>query len=118
MRVRLLKKENNLYLQLPNEFASLSEVEISQLKGQYWLLSPPIPENKTTIQNQPLKNPQAVQSKKPELSEAEDKILKKLLSIKFEQRTPTRIERTFSKFEKDVLRQLIKKGHIQVFYGK
>lgn len=117
MKAKLIKKENKVYVQLPEEFASLSEVEVSQLKGLYWLISPPIQEAAERKLSKAVEEKQNAKPPKPELTAPEDKVLQKLLAIRFEGRTPSRIEKLFSLEEQDVLRQLIKKGYVQVFYG-
>ncbi|MBN1169779.1 hypothetical protein JXA56_02040 [Candidatus Micrarchaeota archaeon] len=92
---RILKKENKAYLELPKELMEYDEVELFQLKEGYLLV------------------PVEVRVK-----EAEIAVIRKLLAIKFENRTPSVIEKEFVDVEKILLRELEKKGLVNIFRGK
>ncbi len=108
MSAKIIRKNGKSYIQLPESFSELEEVELFQLKGNFWLLSAP------------LGKPGGKEEEKPEkrLTQAEKSVLQKLMEIRFADRTPSKIEKTFSPEEKALVRQLIKQGLIQVFYGK
>lgn len=106
MGIKLIKKNGKSYIELPEVFNQLDEVELFQLKENFWLLSAPLAK--------------AAEEKKEgkKLSDAEKAVLHKLMEIRFADRTPSKIEKTFSADEKNTVRGLIKRGFIQVFYGK
>ncbi len=108
MEAKLIKKNGKCYVQLPDSFANLDEVELFQLKENFWLLSAP-------LGTKPAAKPTA-ESKT--LTDAEKSVLQKLTKIRFADRTPSNIEKAFSPAEQETVRQLIKKGALQVFYGK
>lgn len=47
MRIRVLKRQNSSYLELPKEIASEDELELFTLKPGYYLLSVPIGQSRT-----------------------------------------------------------------------
>jgi hypothetical protein len=106
MRSRVLKRQNNSYLELPQEMAGQDEVELFQLKPGYYLLTIPLGDAKAT----------AVETKTG-ISEAERAVLLKLLSIKFEKRVPAYVSKVMSEGEMTVLKELERKGMINVFKG-
>ncbi len=103
MKIRLIKKNGNAYIQLPGQFKQLDEIEIFNLRDDFWLISAPLPKP-------------AIEGGKS-LSSGEKSVLHKLMKIRFADRTPSKIEKMFSADEKSVVRALIKKGLLQVFYG-
>lgn len=114
MGIRLIKKNGKSYIQLPDEFNQLDEVDLFHLKENFWLVSPVL------VKEAKLETKEEKHEIKEEkkLSEAEKVVLHKLMKIRFADRTPSNIEKTFSADEKGTVRQLIKKGFVQVFYGK
>ncbi len=111
MGVKLIKKNGKSYAQLPDSFNEIDEIELFQLRGNFWLLSAPLG----------AKTPEAAAAPpapKSPLSSEEKSVLQKLMKIRFADRTPPSIEKTFSGGEKETVRDLIKKGLLQVFYGK
>lgn len=108
MRVKILRKNGSSYIQLPEGFAA-EEVELFQLRDQFYLISPILQQEKKA------EKPKEEEKK---LSEPEIAVLQKLMKIRFADRTPTHIEKSFSPLEQNVVRQLIKKNFIQVFFGK
>ena len=102
-RVRIIKKDGQAYLKLPNEFAELEEMEVFALRDGYYLLSVPL---------------ESVRSPRQEtkaLTESEKLMLKKLLDVKFQNRTPKNLDKTLKEDEKDLLGSLIKKGFVNIF---
>lgn len=116
MKVRIIKKDDKCYVQLPQELMQNEEVEIFSLRDGYYLLS-------VSLQNAPqtLAGKQTDEFKKQEtgstLTEEEREILKKLTSVKFENRTPAHVAKNFSEKEKQVLTNMEKKGYLNVFRG-
>lgn len=98
-KVRILKRQEKAYLELPPEMLKYDELELFQLKEGYYLLSMPLRARK-------------------ELSESEKQVLRKLVSIRFEKRTPAYVAKVLSEQEKGMLEGLEKRGHINVFRGK
>jgi hypothetical protein len=101
--MKIMKKNGNSYIQLPDEFSQWEDVELFKLKDGYYLLTVPLGKPKA-------------QFKIP--NEAEKKVLKRLLSIKFQNRTPAYVNNVLSPEEKDVLKQLEEKKFINVFRGR
>jgi hypothetical protein len=102
-KARVLKKNDKAYLELPGEVAAYTEMEVFQLKEGYYLLTVPLG-----------KSPE----KEKKISESEKAVMKKLLSIRFEKRTPPYVAKVLSEEEKSILGSLIEKGHVNVFKGK
>ena len=102
-RVRVLKRQNNAYLELPPEMASYDEVELFPLKEGYYLLSAPL--------GRPEAKPQ------PKGDDGERALLKKLLAIRFENRTPAYVTKALNDEEKMVLTELERTGLVNVFRG-
>ncbi|MBU0532367.1 hypothetical protein KKB44_02635 [Candidatus Micrarchaeota archaeon] len=98
-KVRILKKQGKAYLELPSETLNCDELELFLLKEGYYLLSIPL-------------------GKKDELSEAEKELLRKLLSIRFEKRTPPYVAKVLSDAEKEMLKSLEQRKHVNVFRGQ
>lgn len=109
-RVRIFRKQNSGYIELPKEMLGYDELELFQLKDGYYLLSVPLGEA-------------AKEQKAPARSEgvitpAERQVLKRLLAIRFEKRTPPYVAKELSEQEMFVLRELERKGFVNVFKGQ
>lgn len=110
-RIKIIKKGSEAYLQLPSEFANSDELELFALRDGYYLLSVPLDNAGPKTQNsQPITQNQ--------LSENEKLLLKNLLSIKFERRTPKNIDKMLEDNERTLLANLIKKEFVNVFKSK
>jgi len=105
VRRGVLKKGEKYYLELPNEFSSVNDVELFPLKEGYYLLSIPL-ERRTE------------KTVKKQLMDAEKAVLKKLTGIKFEKRTPEYVNKMLTAGEKKVLGYLEKKGYVNQFKSK
>jgi len=92
---RILKKDNKAYLELPQEMMEYDEAEVFQLKEGYLVV------------------PVAVKVKEAELA-----VIRKLLDMKFESRTPSVIEKEFTEVERILLKELERKGLVNLFRGK
>ena len=109
-RIKIIKKGSEAYLQLPSEFENLDELEMFALRDGYYLLSVPLDNAELKTNNQkPITN---------NLSENEKLLLKNLLSIKFEKRTPKNIDKMLEDNERVLLANLIKNGFVNVFKSK
>jgi predicted DNA-binding protein (UPF0251 family) len=94
---RILKKQNKAYLELPKEMLDYDEAEVIRLSdGQYLV--------------------RAVEGSR--ISEIERIVLKKLLSIRFDRRTPANVEKELTEAERFILKGLEKKGMVNVFKGR
>lgn len=126
MSIKIIKKNGKCYIELPGVFNTLNEVELFPLRGHFWLMSAPLNSKielnsmgKGTTCSVCIENiKQTVKPFGKKLSPEENAVLQKLLQIKFADRTPLTIERLFSSEEKNIVRQLLKKGWIAIFYGK
>ena len=103
MRVRVIKRQNNSYLELPQDLSNHEEIELFPLKPGYYLLSLPLGQE----ESKPINSDQ--------ISDAESAVLTKLLSIRFEQRVPAYVNKVLGKDEKPVLTELERKGLVNVF---
>ncbi|MFA6530471.1 MAG: hypothetical protein WCT31_01980 [Candidatus Micrarchaeia archaeon] len=145
MKSRVLKKNEKCYLQLPPEFAGIDEVEIFQLRDGYYLLSIPL-EGKNDIDKVKIENglkeeheldeqaiekwkrekagnPEPQKTKNPETkengpNEKEKTLLRKLVGVKFENRTPAYVSKYFTDSEQKMLVEMEKKGYLNLFKGK
>jgi len=111
--MRIIKKDGKNYIRLPDEFSEVGDAELFRLKDGYYLLSVPL--------GKPAVKPEA----KPKTTEgyqipteAEKNVLKHLLSIKFQNRTPEYVNKVLSEDEKKVIRELEEKKFINVFKGR
>jgi len=104
-RVRILRRQNAGYIELPKELLGHEELELFQLKDGYYLLSIPL-------------GPGGATREEGVVSAAERQVLKKLLSIRFEQRTPPNVAKELSGQELSVLSELERKGFVNVFRGQ
>ncbi len=94
---RILKKQGKAYLELPKEMLDYDEAEVVRLDdGQYVV--------------------KAVEVKM--VAEVEKIVLKKLLSIRFDRRTPANVEKELTEAERYILKDLEKKGMVNVFKGR
>ena len=103
-RVRVLKRQNSAYLELPPELLNYDEVELFPLKEGYYLLSVPLGAREVKPQQ---KGDDA----------GERGLLKKLLAIRFENRTPAQVNKALDDEEKTILKELERKGLVNVFRG-
>ncbi len=120
-KVRILKKQNQAYLELPPELFNQEEVELFKLKDGFYLLSLPLDSSQSTSvsQHQTTQNSQSANSapKKDskDISKDERVVLKKLLAIRFENRIPPNVNKTFSDPEKKILKDLEAKKFLTIF---
>lgn len=102
-KVRILKRNGKSYLELPPEAAGYGELELFHLREGYYLISLPLGEM-----------PQG----KGLLDDSEKMLLKKLLSIRFEKRTPPYVSKAFSEGEMAKLKELERRKLVNVFRSK
>jgi len=127
-KVRVLKQQNRSFVELPPELRDQQEMEIFQLREGYYLLTVPLGQQtgqKEDKQTQPAQS-QSFQPAKgageagsggPGMGESERMVLRKLLAIRFEMRTPANVARQLSKEELELLKQLERRGFVNVFRG-
>jgi len=101
VKVRKTKEGAELSGSLPSEIANASSLEVFLLRDGIYLLS-----IKGAIGGQKAAGP---------LSEQERALVKKLLAIRFEKRTPAEVDRTLSSQEKATLASLVEKKVVNVF---
>jgi hypothetical protein len=126
MRVRVLRRQNSSYLELPQEMAGNEELELFQLKPGYYLLSVPFGAEsggqsaKTGAQESEgtrIAQQKPVLGAAEQLTSAERAVLQKLLAIRFDQRIPANVSRMLDDGEKAVLKELERRGLVNVFKG-
>lgn len=103
-KLRVIRRQEKGYIELPPEIAGAEELELYALKEGFYLLSVPL-------------GASAPAGEKGRLSEGETNVLRKLLSIRFENRTPAYVGKALSGAELDVLRELEKRRLVNVFRG-
>ena len=108
MKTRILKKNGKNYIQLPEEFSELEDAEFFKLKNGYYLVTVPLGKTVEKPKQEGFQIPTG----------AEKKVLKHLLSIKFQNRTPEYVNKVLSPEEKNVLGELERKRFINVFKGR
>ena len=95
--MKIIRKGGKAYLELPDEF--YDGAEFFRLRDGYYLLSVPLGKKAAAVQKTEIQIP----------TEAEKKVLKHLLSIKFQNRTPDYVAKVLSAEEKKVLKELEEK---------
>ncbi len=108
MKIKIVKKGGGAYIELPGEFSQVEDVELFKLREGYYLVTLPLGAAAEKPKRQEFQIP----------SEAEKSVLKKLLSVKFQNRTPANVEKILSPDEKKVLKELEGKNFINVFRGR
>ena len=127
-KARVLKKNNRLYLELPESMPEYPELELFELKPGYCLISLPL--ELSSLSSHQSTNSSIIQSiagnprtqstvpNQQSIAEEEKIVLTKLLSIRFEKRVPPYVAKVLSEAEKQILAQLEKKGFVNVYKGK
>ena len=97
---------------MPQELSSASALEVFALRDGIFLLTV-----KGAIAGRPAP-PQGAggSGAGPQFSEKEKELVRKLLSIRFEKRTPAEVARLLSKDERETLEALMAKKAVQVFH--
>ncbi len=121
-RIQIIKKDGQAYLRLPSEFASLDELEFFPLRDGYYLLTVPLGEGQEaraaiSSMHEAVGGGAEVETSN-RLSEQEKLLLRNLVSIKFENRTPKILDKMLEDSEQSILTNLIKKGFVNVFKSK
>lgn len=111
VEVKVSKTKNGIELSgaLPSELAGSDSLEVFALRDGIYLLS-----IRGRIDAAASRQRQDAQ---PELSGKEKEVVRKLLSIRFEKRTPAEVAKLLSKDEKELLDLLAKKKLVHVFHG-
>ncbi|MFH1222159.1 MAG: hypothetical protein V1492_03680, partial [Candidatus Micrarchaeota archaeon] len=108
MRVSTIKKAGRCFIELPEDLLAVDALELFKLKDGYYLLSLPLGEKQAAPVQRPMQMP----------SEEEKNVIKKLLAIKFESRTPAYVSKALSARELEVLQEVEKKKYVNVFKGE
>ncbi|MEW6749230.1 MAG: hypothetical protein AB1295_05990 [Candidatus Micrarchaeota archaeon] len=101
--IRILRKNDKAYIELPQDMAGSDEVELFHLRDGYYMLTAPLG---------------APKRESGTISEREKGVLRKLLSIRFENRTPEYVKKTLSGEELAVLNGLEERKLVNVFIGR
>ncbi|MFH1520258.1 MAG: hypothetical protein ABID61_01295 [Candidatus Micrarchaeota archaeon] len=112
VKTRIIKRQDKSYIELPPELSNYDAVEFFLLRDGYYLLTVPLTnQNEVSKSNIPEKDNKT-------MSDREMSVLKKLLSIRFENRIPTYISKAFSDSEKEILKTLEQKKVVNLFKGR
>lgn len=107
--VRVLRRQDKAYIELPSDMAHYDQLELFMLKEGYYLVSVPL----GTVP--PAQAPPGAE--KGRISDAEIAVMKKLLSIRFENRTPEYVGKALSEDEMKTLHGLEQRRLVNVFRG-
>lgn len=125
VKLPVLKSNGKKYLQLPEELAEQTELELFALKDGFYLLSMSFGSQSQTqtpvasiSSNSMVKESTRETANEKKLSEEETSVIKKLLSVRFEGRTPEKIQSILSNTEQSTLKSLEQKGLVWIFKGK
>lgn len=113
MKIALIKKSNRCFIELPQEFADFESIEIFRLRDGFYLLALPLEQ----IKKLGMAEAETVAEGKT-VTDEEKEVIMKLLSVRFEQRTPKNVAKTLSPKELEILKILEKKGFVNVFVGR
>jgi len=127
-KARILRQQDRCFIELPEVMRDHDELELFQLKEGFYLITPPLkasdkePERSqvtSELKGRDSKNAEQKNAgeRKPAIKENERSLLKKLLSIRFENRTPEQVGKALSKDEMATLRELETRGLVNVFKG-
>ena len=108
MKIQLFKKDNRLYLQMPEDVQLNGDIELFELKEGYYLIAT------LPSLNEPAKPP-VPQIATNELTNHEQDLLKKLLSVRFEKRTPMHFDSALGEEEKRALSGLLARKALTIF---
>ncbi|MEM2137465.1 MAG: hypothetical protein QW568_00055 [Candidatus Anstonellaceae archaeon] len=97
---------------LPSELAEAASVELFYLRDGIYLLS-----KKGAVDDAAKGAKSEARRSEGAFSEGEKSLVRKLLTIRFERRTPAEVSKALSKDEKATLDSLMKKNAVQVFHG-
>jgi hypothetical protein len=110
MKSQIIKRNNKCYVEIPQEYMGLDEVELFTLRDNYMLISPVLgqaPKAAAPEQKMPAQ----------EITPQEAEVLGKLMKIRFAERTPGEIDKRLSPENALALKSLVKKGMVNIFYG-
>ena len=110
MEIRILKRGEKSYIELPTEFLSSESVEAFKLKDGYYLLTIPLANAKKTTEGENGTGDTPI-------TEDEKGVLRKLLEIRFEKRVPSYVAGILDDKEKKTLAVIEKKGFVTVYKG-
>ena len=110
MEIRAGRTKDGVLLtgDIPQEIASSPSLEIFPLRDGIYLLAIRGFAPKASASSSPKGG--------PALPEKEKGVVRKLLSVRFEKRTPAEVARLLSREEKETLALLMKKGEVQLFH--
>ena len=107
MQTRIIKKGDRCYIELPGEFLAVDEAEVFQLKEGYYLLTSKLGKQE--------KNETSHQQENVGLDNEEKILLKKMLAVRFGERTPPELNKILTQSENDALERLIQKRVITIY---
>ncbi len=113
---KIVKRDGHAYIELPPQFLNEEEVELFMLRDGYYLLTYALATLGTTKQQEiPAERPAG---RAKGITDAEKAVLKKMLAVKFELRTPPNIQKQLTPEERQTLENLVQKNMINVFKSK
>ncbi|MEM3422175.1 MAG: hypothetical protein QXF35_00335 [Candidatus Bilamarchaeaceae archaeon] len=111
MKIKLIKKSDRYFIELPKEFGIYDELELFKLKEGFYLMTIP-------LESQVQKEEKKKENEEYKVSEEEKALIQKLLKIRFEERTPAYVSRILNQKEKEILRELENKRFVNVYKGE
>jgi len=122
MELKVIRTRDGIALSgsLPSELAEAAAVELFPLRDGIYLLGKKgaVGEAAKGAKGEGTKGTEAYVRKSGGMfSESEKSLVRKLLAIRFERRTPAEVSKALSKDEKALLESLMKRNAVQVFHG-
>ncbi len=121
IKARILKQQDRCFIELPEVMRNHDELELYQLKEGYYLIALPLKTGDKEAEHGKITNEAksagGAGEKRPAIKEDERALLKKLLAIRFENRTPEQVGKALSKDEMVTLSELETRGLVNVFRG-
>jgi hypothetical protein len=112
-RARVLRRQEKAYIELPPDISGEAELEIFQLREGFYLVSIPLGQPG----ERPASSREGGAAGDRGISNEERAVMKKLLAIRFENRTPAFVEKSLDETERATLQELAAKGLVSVFRG-
>lgn len=116
-KVRVFRKQNRYYIELPENFNIEEEMELFELRNGYYLLTRILEKKSESIDSRQQSEPKQ-QAMQIDITEPEKSVLKKLMSVRFQQRTPPYVQKILTPDEMAVLDELKKRKLLTVYVSK
>ncbi|MBI5223330.1 hypothetical protein HY990_02825 [Candidatus Micrarchaeota archaeon] len=115
--VRVIKQNDKCYLELPPDLISFEELELFKLKDGFYLISLPLAAKTVSTVPKSVSAPVKPPTISTQMSDQQRAVLKKLMSIRFENRTPEQVSKSLTDEEKLILKEIERRGFVNIFKG-